>query len=274
MGGLAYMQRVAADELFAVSATVHVPVPQTPAVIAQPAEGDTVPSGDTMIVGSCPIVSPAPIIVITVDGKTVGSAACNTSSDFSFSTRLMAGPHEIITTPYTIDNDHGPDSGALHITSHGAITASTQTATLASTSPFTTLASNKTVTWQGTLTGTKPSYKLLMEWGDGSYDSYTMSAGPVHLTHRYAQFASYNITVGLQDDAGRYQYEQFAAAATDPTTLVALGSTDSDQPASHTNTVIGLYGLFVTLVCVTAIVRLHAAPFAYTPIQIGHHAAT
>jgi len=272
MGGLAYMQHAAAAELGTVYASVHVPVPHAPVIISQPEDGTTVTGGGTMIAGSCPLVSPQPVVVISVDGTDVGSAACSATSTFSFSLDLVSGQHTIIATPYTVDNDHGPASAPLHITS-AVIAAPTQVATLTPAGLFTTLDTTKTAAWTGTLSGTHPSYKLLLEWGDGTYDSYTVKPGPQTLRHRYAQFASYNITIGVQDKTGNYQYGQLAAAVRDPTQRVALGSTDtSGQQSTRTNTVIGLYGLFVTLVCVTAVARLHAAPFAYAPIRVHHHA--
>jgi hypothetical protein len=272
MGGLAYMQHAAATELGTISASVHVPVPHAPATISEPADGAVITGGGTVIVGSCPLVAPQPVIVVDIDGTDVGSAACSASSKFSFSADLPAGTHTIVATPYTIDNDHGPASDPVHVTSQ-AVTAATPSGALTPSTLFTTLDSTKTATWTGTLTGSQASYRLLLEWGDGNYDSYTVRPGPQHLAHRYAHFASYTITIGVQDDTGNYAYQQLAAAVRDPTQLAALGTADdSGQRVSRTNTIIGLYGLFVTVVCLVAVARLHAAPFAYAPLRIGHHA--
>jgi hypothetical protein len=270
MLGLAYVQHAAVNA-FSVGATVHVPVPHTPATVVKPVDGASVPSGDTMIIGSCPLVVPAPIIVITIDNQPAGSAACNTENNFSFSAHLAAGQHQIVTTPYTVDGDKGPESAPLSITSQGTAAANTLGDTLTTTGLFSTVDSNRNVTWSGTITGDQKSYTLLLEWGDGSYDSYTVEPGPRSFHHRYAQLASYNMTVGIKDASGKFQYAQFAATAADPAALTALSPTTETDTQS--GTVIGLYGLFVTIVALSAIVRLHAVPFAYAPIRITHHAA-
>jgi hypothetical protein len=276
MLGISYMQHAAADELMSVTVSVHVPVPHTPAVIAKPLDSAVIPSGDTMIIGSCPMVAPQPLIVITVDGKAAGSASCNTTNDFSFSTNLAAGAHEIIAIPYTVDDDQGPASVPVHIRSQGVATAAASPAvTLTPSAPFIRVNDDKTVTWSGTLNGTKPSYQLVMEWGDGTYDSYTVKPGPQQLRHCYTLAASYNITVSYRDDAGLSHYQQSAATTSDTAVLAALqsASTSDQSNISGIGPIFGLYGLFVTVVCVTAIIRLHASKFAYAPIRMSHHAS-
>jgi hypothetical protein len=272
MAGLAYMQHAAADSLASISATVHVPRPHTPAIISIPEDAATVPSGDTMVVGSCPLISPQAVIIVSVDGHNIGSAVCDGTNDFSLAANLTPGTHTLVATPYSIDNDTGPGSQAVHVTASAAKTvAATSAAMLTPASQFTTLSSNKTVDWHGVVAGKNGPYKLLLDWGDGSYGTYDVYAGTQHVHHQYAQLAAYNITVGLRDGSGTYQFQQFAAASTNPASLAAIGLTNTSYDQSSHTTVIGLYGLFVTVVAVAAIVRLHASPFAYAAIRLGHH---
>lgn len=268
---LNYINRVAADELMGVTATVHVPRPQSAPIIASPLEGTTIKGDGTTVVGSCPIISPQAVVVISVDNAKVGSAACDSTNNFSFATNLSSGNHTIVATPYSVDNDAGPASTPLHLDVPNGTTA-TPDSKLTATTLFSSVTASKTVDWSGTLTGTKTPYRLLLNWGDGSYSSYNVTPGPQHLHHQYAQLASYNVTVGLRDGTGNYQYLQFAAANRDTSALAATTIDTSYNNASQTSTAIGLYGLFVTVVCVAAIVRLHAVPFAYADIRLGHHA--
>lgn len=276
MGGLAVMQRVTAESL-SISVTVHVPRPQTPAVIALPADGVTIPDGDTMIAGSCPIVSPQAVVLVSVDGATAGSAVCDGNNNFSLSADLTPGAHTILADAYSIDGDKGPSSQPLHITCRTVVhngTTGRQPFTFSSDNTFTTIASNKNIEWSGTIAGNKSPYKLSVDWGDGTYGSYTVQTGAVHASHRYANLASYNITVAATDSAGNYQHQQFAATASTADNPNPLSTAlYTDQTSSRTATVMGLYGIFVTIVCVAAIVRLHAVPFAYTNITLKHHGA-
>jgi hypothetical protein len=270
MAGISYMQRVAADELFSVSASVHVPVPHTPPTITQPEDTSSVSGTATTVIGSCPIVTPQAVIAIQIDGTTVGTAACNASNDFSFPATLTSGSHTITALPYTVDGDHGPASSPVRITAKDAPAATAASATLTSNTLFTRLSSDNTVDWHGTLTGSKKSYPLLLDWGDGSYQSVTAKPGPQHLQHHYATLAAYNISIGLQTAPGAYSYVQLAAA--NPQSVAPAASTDTTSlyQSAPTGTVIGLYGLFVTAVCLTAIIRLHASAFAYADIRFHH----
>lgn len=277
MGGLAIMQRVTAESLVSISASVHVPRPQTPAIIALPADSASIPDGDTLIAGSCPILSPQAVILVSVDGAVVGSAVCDGNNNFSLSADLTPGAHTILADAYSIDGDKGPSSQAVHVTCRTVVhtgATTSQPFTFNSSNSFTTIGNDKNVEWLGTIIGSAASYKLTVDWGDGTYGSYSVKAGVVHASHRYANIASYNITVAAADTSGNYQHQQFAATASttdNPTPLSTASYTD--QASSRTATVMGLYGLFVTIVCVVAIVRLHAAPFAYTNITLKHHGA-
>jgi hypothetical protein len=276
MGGLAIMQRVTAESL-AIYVTVHVPRPRTPAIISLPADRTTTPGGDTLIAGSCPILSPQAVVVIYIDTAAVGSAVCDANNNFGLSTSLAAGPHTITATATSIDNDAGPASDPVHVTTQPVVTKTPApalpAAKLTLDSPFTTIGTSRDVTWTGTITDSGSSYKLQLDWGDGTYDSYSVKPGPQQLRHHYTNLAAYNVTFGLSDTSGNYQHTQLAAALSSSAFPAAAASGTTSASTTKTATIVGLYGFFITAICVLAIVRLHAAAFAYTPITLEHHHA-
>jgi hypothetical protein len=145
------------------------------------------------------------------------------------------------------------------------------TVSLAADTSFSTIDANKNSTWSGVLSGNKTSYTVVMEWGDGTYDSYAVAPGSQTMHHHYAQLASYNLTVSYRDDQNQSHYQQFAVVSDDAAALAALQTADTTSTRTiQPNTLAGLYGLFITAVCLTALIRLHASPFAYAPIRIHH----
>jgi hypothetical protein len=278
-GGLAIIQRVTAESLVSIYVTVHVPRPNAPALIALPKDNAVVPSGDTLIAGSCPILSPQAVVIVNVDSKNIGSAVCDASNNFSLTANLAAGQHTVLANATSIDGDTGPASTPLYITTRPITvktpTPATSPAVLITDTPFTTIGASRDITWSGTITGSEHSYKLLLDWGDGTYASYDVKPGKQQLRHHYTNLAAYNVTLGLSDSAGNYQHIQYAAALSNDSFPNAAASSTNSTPSTYakTATTIGLYGFFVTLVCVAAIIRLHAVPFAYTAITLEHHHA-
>lgn len=284
MGGIAVMQRAAAESLVSISVNVHVPRPQSPAIIAVPEDGAKLPGSETVIAGSCPVILPQAVILVIVDDEHIGSAICDASNNFSISANLVAGAHTIVADAISIDGDRGPSSQPVHVTIQAAppakpgaasVTTPAAVPTITSDSTFAVIDASKSVEWTGVLhsnASDKTPYSLIIDWNDGTYDTYDIQSGPQQARHHYASLASHNIIVAVSDGAGGYSRRQFAATASSAEIPTPVGAAVTNiGQSSQAATVAGLYGFFVTMVCVFALIRLHAAPFAYADIKLGHH---
>jgi hypothetical protein len=273
MGGLAWMQRVAADSLISISANAPVTVPTLPATISVPADGASVNAEGVMVAGSCPIVTPQAVVELDVDGTLAGTGICDGNNDFTIPVSLGAGTHELVTHILTIIGDSGPYGTPTRITA--SVAANTKPAapgeTLTTDKPFISLSADKNAIWTGTLQAPE-GRKLIIHWGDDSNDAYTLAGKSQRFSHHYANFGSYNALFLLQDSSGTYHQQQYAVAAYTTAAAPDDTATLANSRNTHASTAIGLYGLFVTLVSIIAIIRLHAAPFAYADIMLRRHA--
>ncbi|HSX43161.1 MAG TPA: hypothetical protein VLF59_03685 [Candidatus Saccharimonadales bacterium] len=274
MGGLAIMQRAAADELLGVAATVRAPVPILPATITIPEDGTRIVSNNTTVAGSCPIITPQVIVEVDVDGQTAGTATCDANNDFAMPLNLPAGTHELTTRTFTITDDTGPASDPVHFTVAGTRTAATNADDqLASVVPYLSLSPSRTVTWNGTVPVSPGTHILIVNWGDTHQDTYNLAAGSQQISHQYSQTRGYNAVFIYQDSSGNYHQQQYAVAAYTTATgqdVATLASADTATPSK--TTLLGIYGLYITMLALFGIVRLHATPFAFTELTLHHHA--
>jgi hypothetical protein len=272
MLGIGIMQRVAADNLVSIAVTVPAPIPSTPPIITIPSDGDTIRSTDTMAAGSCPLITPQAVIGLVLDDKAIGTASCDANNNFSFPLHLTAGNHTLAASAYTFTGGVGLTSDPITLTVNPVV----RTGAAAATDPphfepdsiFVNLDANSTATWSGTVYGADPSYTLDIDWGDGNQERQTVNPGSQEFSHRYTTFASYNVAFTLSNATASYT-QQYAVASYTAATPSA-NNLGTARPASGSTT-LGLYGLFVTVVAVVGIVRLHAAPFAFTNITLYHH---
>jgi len=269
------LQRAAADSLVGVYAMVGIAPPKTPALITQPTDNTVRTSSGTIVAGSCPVTTPQAVIVVRVDDAVVGSAACDSNNDFSMPLILRVGAHVVTAQAYSLTEAAGPTSEPVHISYQPSASAKLPATSDVALSPdrlFASLGADRTATWSGTLTGSNASYKLLVNWGDDSHASYTAQPGAQHLRHHYATLGSYNVSLALIDGNGNYHHQQFAAAAyssfTSASTLAA--NVTGNQHSGEVSTTIGLYGLFITLLSVSAIAWLHADQFAYADVKVPY----
>jgi hypothetical protein len=274
MAGMAMVQRAAANELISISGTDPVPAPPAAALISTPADGTTITSSGTLVSGSCPIVTPQAVIVIGVDGTPIGSAVCDSNNDFSLPLVVSGGSHTITATPYSITAAVGPVSDAVHFAYQPTATARQSPPIDASLTPeirFDTLGGDAALSWFGKLGGSQASYRLVVGWGDGNESAYTVQPGDLHVDHQYAKVGAYNTIFTLSDASGRVARQQYAVAAYGSFVPASSLAANTGLQRRETSTTIGLYGLFVTVISIAALLRLHAEPFAYADIKLPHH---
>ena len=255
MLGLAAVQRSAADTPFSVSAVVPVPVPKVGAVISLPQADSMLTSADNLVAGSCPVASPQVAIVLLVDGTQAGSALCNDSNNFAMPMRFTPGEHTLVAQSYTLTGGKAPDSAPVQVTSRATQPAASTNVTLTGTDPFNVLEGSLATAWDGTITGGKAPYHLIVDWGDGKSDRYTVTLASQHLTHTYPSLQSYNARIAVSDDSGLSTQLQYATVAY---TTPAQTPAATNAAPLFTPTVAGLYGLFITVVSVSGIIWLEA----------------
>lgn len=276
----------ATADSFSVGATVRAPIPSSPAIISTPSDGDVVASDSQVVTGSCPIITPQVIVAVMLDNVNVGSAICDSANDFSLPLRLAPGAHAISAQVYTITGDAGPASSPVHVTYSAAAHAAVGSVTSQPNGAVTTanplaitpqgstlwLGNDRSVVWTGTIAGGSLPYRVLVDWGDGSYQTVTLTSTTASFDHTYATLQPYDMSISVTDAAHVALHEQFAVAsyATSAASLAALGSATTQPQSPFTSTsVLGLYGLYLTALAVFGIVWLEAKHAAR---QLSHAA--
>jgi len=295
MVGLNALAHASGQALINIYATAPVAVPTTPAVITAPDNGAQLTSAHTEVAGSCPLVSPQIVVALDIDGAPAGSSVCDGQNDFSLPITLASGSHQLLAHSLTITGGHGPDSDPLHLsytvarpvsvapaaeqwrtvpatptarltsseTLHPNTTSSTADSSrplsLSAAAPFSYLGADRTVNWSGDLSGGQAPYHVIIDWGDGQQGEYNVASGQQQFNHHYGNLRSRNMVLYISDTSSHSLTEQFAVAAY--TALPASGAaTQSAEPPAgrDASTTAGLYGLFLTVVCICGIIWLEA----------------
>jgi hypothetical protein len=244
----------AAAETFGVEATVAVPVPTTAPLISEPTANENVANSSVLVIGSCPLVTPQVIVSISVDGIQAGTGACDSSNDFSVPVTLNPGSHKIVAGSITIDEQKGPSSIPLTVVSTASVAAPVP---ISSDSSF-IYADGRDITWAGTIgNGTSGTDMYVhVDWGDNSQSNYTVKPGPQSFNHQYATLASHNVLINAANKMGASSSIQIAEAGYSTASFPQASA--PVMPYSDSRTVIGLYGLYVSALSVTAIIWLEA----------------
>ena len=255
MGGLGLANHAAADD-FGVQATVLAPVPTTAPIIASPAANVTFDSANALIVGSCPLIVPQVVITIRVDGAPAGTSMCDGQNDFSVPLRFTAGSHQIVASSETITGQQGPSSSPVAITTTAAV--SSPTVSIVSDSSFSYVGSN-TTTWTGTIGAAgQGTAHVHVDWGDGSQSNYAVSLGRQSFTHQYRSLGSHNIMLTAVTPSGAVGSQQFAAAAYTTAAPLVANVANTSSPFWGTRTMLGLDGLYLSVLAIAGIIWLEA----------------
>lgn len=251
--GLGALNHAAADT-FGVTAMVAVPVPATAPIISEPAASSSVPGPSVLVVGSCPLVTPQVVATVSVDGTLAGTGACDSRNDFSIPVSLSPGPHQITAGSITIDDQKGPSSSPVSVASAAKVAAPVS---ITSSSPF-IYADGKNITWTGSIGSTAETANTYVhvDWGDNSQSNYTVKPGPQSFTHEYATLAAHNVLISASSTSGANSSMQVAEAGFSTATFPQPAAPTT--PYRDSRTVVGLYGLYLSALCVTVIVWLEA----------------
>ncbi len=249
MAGLHFTAKAAAAD-FGVSAWVNIPVASTAPTIASPAANTVVASSSMLVTGTCPLVSPQVVVSVNVDGAADGTSACDTNNDFSVPVTVAGGSHQITAGSYAVDGAKGPVSPPVAIISQ--TTTQPGDVVIAPTQPF-FFADGRQAVWTGTV-GTNGVQSVHLDWGDGSQNNYTVQAGTQRFSHTYKTVGSHNALIAVAGASGASGTLQFASAA-----LTNYVAPQRFTPSlNDSRTVVGLYGLYMTVICAAAVVWLEA----------------
>ena len=251
--GLNVASHVAADT-FGITAMVGVSVPSDPPVINSPT-ADTTTAGPTiLVVGSCPLVTPQVVVSVSVDGTAAGTGDCDSNNDFSVPVAMGPGKHQIVASSLTVSSQKGPSSSPVTITTTAESVPATS---IAASGPFIYAAGNN-ITWTGVIGAASQngSEYVHVDWGDNSQSNYTIKAGPQSFNHTYATLASHDILLTAFKSAQNSSSEQFAetgfSSASFPQSTVTIA------PLTNSRTIAGLYGLYLSALCVTILIWTEA----------------
>jgi outer membrane usher protein FimD/PapC len=199
-------------------------------------------------------VSPQATVDITLDGTLAGTGMCDQNNDFTVPVTIHTGKHTLVASTTTMSDQHGPNSSALTVS--GSSTVAASPITILADNPVMFLGSDEMTTWTGTVTAAASSQLYVhVDWGDGDQYNGTITPGAQNFTHQYHGQYSHNLLVSVSDAAGHTTAMQYASAAF---TLPAARQPVQAASIYDSRTVTGLYGLYVTVVCIAALIWLEA----------------
>ncbi|MEJ0073278.1 MAG: hypothetical protein WDN27_04340 [Candidatus Saccharibacteria bacterium] len=277
--GLNVLAKATADSFFNVYATVPATMPVAGAVITSPAEGAVINSTSLTVHGDCPDVTPRVVIVLTLDGVSIGSMACDSANQFTFPVTVSGpGEYTLVAQSWTITFGRGPDSAPVHFRAFSPIPAAgsridaTNLPVIKADQAFLVYGPTKDAVWTGTITGINSPFKFHIDWGDGGRDTYTVTNGEkLSYHHHYNVWQSYDITVQVTDRDGNVTTEHFAAVTPYRVQgLTGLG-TSTPTPPPYDRTWFGsLYGLYLMLLAFFGWlwVRRHPRQYAFAKVPV------
>ena len=279
MLSLNILARATAADL-AVYARNPAPIPTTPSVITEPADGTVVTKASLPVSGTCPVITPGIIVVVTDNGVVAGSVPCSNNGTFSLPLVIDTGHHVLIAKTYTITDDTGPDSAPVTVfysesvrqsgtpapTSNETIPGSPVVVTV--DEPFIVFGPAKDAIWLGTITGGTLPYKAQFDWGDGSHNTYVVTkSGSQQFVHHYRNMQPHIIVLRVTDAAGRAVLRDYAAVTPyAPATAIAAPTLPwgGSMP-------LGLYGVYLLLLAVFGglwVRAHHSRSFAYAKVPV------
>ena len=244
----------AAADTFGISAMVGVSVPSDPPIISSPVTGASMSGPSVLVTGSCPLVTPQVVVSVSVDGTQSGTSSCDTNNDFSVPITVGAGTHQIAVRSLTIAGQKGPSSAPLGITTTASVASAIA---ISSDSPF-VYADGNDITWSGTVGVSDQNTEeyVHVDWGDNSQSNYSVKAGRQSFSHNYESSTPHNILVAVSDVSNASSSEQFAEAGYSAASFPAAVTTTT--PLANTRVVAGLYGLYLSVLCVMILIWAEA----------------
>jgi len=214
-----FTSKVYADTLN-VTATVPGPIPTSPAVITSPIDQTTFDTQEITVKGTCP--PEGAYIILSRNNVSAGTAPCS-GGTFEIVINLILGTNELQALVYNITNDPGPASTVVtvHYLPSQPPTVPVQPLPVlqlpappispSPIAPFTLeynykyQVRNEGELWQWDIIaqGGTPPYKLIVDWNDGTQDTYGPAVShSFPLKHTYKKAGTYTPLVHGVDQLG------------------------------------------------------------------------
>jgi hypothetical protein len=256
-----------------LNGVVPGPAPTIPAVIVTPVNDTRTADQVITVSGTC---SPGLLVKIFKNGIFAGSTTCSGSGTFSLQIALLPGRNDLTALNYDSLDQPGPvsptvvvyllepDSGDVDgdgnttelvgsetsqpITSH--TTPLPASAFYVSTDyELRGLKKDQSFSWKLSIVGGTGPYSLVIDWGDGSKDTQTVTqSGLLNLQHTYKQSGPHTITITATDAQNHKTYlELIAVVDGQPETAVVpgAGTTTSNGPDYWMLSSIAAYSLLM-----------------------------
>ena len=291
---LALVGRLVFASDYEVTATVPAPIPSGAPVITSPTDGSTVHTNTITVSGTCPVITPAVVIAIYDGSSLIGSAICSAAGDFSVPISLPYGEHSLVATVVTITGGIGQSSAPVKVTradskpipdTHspqtvggaGVDTAGGSLLTplyIVPDKPLLTLDANKHVVWRGTITGGQLPYKITVDWGDGTSDTYEVKSHDLQtFTHDYDRASTYSIRL-YAEDARQQRTVLYSVAVTFSVAHQLLLDTTKDSTPGFV-AFVQRHVVHIYIVTLSALVFLwfieHGRHFVRQPMRPARH---
>lgn len=276
-------QQIVSADAYIVTATVPAPVPSTPAVIIQPAEGTITHNPDIIVGGTCPVESPAVSVVIYSNGTLLGSIPCGASGNFTIQVTIFAGSNQLTARTLTITGDYGPTGTPVNVTfspsstTGGDLTGTpgihpaTAPLTIHSDKEYLVFGPSVPAEWVGTISGGQPPYTVNVNWGDHVVSVEKNLGTETHrFSHLYTSMLPHVIRVTSTDAANNKATATYAAL----TSYVAptIGNVFRSGNGANLQTMVGAYGAYVLVLSSFGglWIGAHALGYTHITIQASH----
>lgn len=272
---LALVGQYAGASDLVVTAAVNAEVPDEAPTITSPTNNAVINTSQVTVSGTCPVVTPAVIIAIYEKDTLIGSSTCDDNGTFSVDITRAIGRHVIVATVITATNQVGESSQpvAIIIRPHPPLTGSetispsyqtlTQAIVVNARDIFLVQKFDGSVAWHGSFSGGKPPYSVVVYWGDGKKDTYTVKDSAEQVfEHRYETPRAYDISFHVTDSRGASIVFSSSAITLALQQVAAIDNKPLQLPTMTLNTV-GQYAVS------TYIVTLSGLTFLWY-LQHGH----
>jgi hypothetical protein len=212
-----------------VRAKVSAPFVTDPASIDSPTEGSHFSSIPIEVSGTC--TTNAAYVEIFRNGQMSGTAVCDIDQKYNLAIDLFPGQNKLEAHVFNMTDDEGPVSLPVNVFYDVPQLPPTTSTGKPGSKPTTSRPSapslvvstefvykgyrlNDLVTWPISISGGRAPYTINVDWGDGSYSSYSRSGqGAFEITHQYTRLPSsgktFTIKVSSTDAGGDRAYIQF-----------------------------------------------------------------
>lgn len=197
-----------------ISGIVPGDPPTQPAVINNPSNGQSFTTDQITVNGTCPLFT---TVLIYRNNVFAGSTPCLANGTFSLGISLTTGQNDLVAKVMDALNQFGPDSTIVTVYYNKPTTVASPsqsgqfipTLLLYTDAVYRGSFPNELVSIDLSIVGGKPSYALIINWGDGQEELVAVSqSGKTSFTHSYLQPGTYMVSFNVTDSSKQSGYIQ------------------------------------------------------------------